>query len=114
MKKNTVDVLALKQENKKTGKFKLIDLFGGQKDLENKLIRAVGNPDERFSEDALRMIRAIRIGAELNFKIEPDTLASIQKNKKLTKSKKANYSFFFSSVGSSSAPLSLSSVSDCS
>jgi putative nucleotidyltransferase with HDIG domain len=61
----------------------LIDSYDGQKDLENKLIRAVGKPDERFSEDALRMMRAIRIGAELNFKIEEKTLTSINKNKKL-------------------------------
>ena len=60
-----------------TTDFHLIDPFGGQKDLERKLIRAVGNPDKRFSEDALRMMRAVRIGGELNFRIEKKTLEAI-------------------------------------
>ena len=63
----------------------IIDPFGGQKDLENKLIRAVGDPSERFSEDALRMMRAIRLGAELGFGIESLTLEAIKKNKDLIK-----------------------------
>ncbi|BCX14615.1 MAG: HDIG domain-containing protein [Patescibacteria group bacterium] len=63
----------------------LIDLYGGQKDLEKKLIRCVGDPDERFSEDALRMARAVRIAAELNFKIEKNTLEAIRKNASLIK-----------------------------
>jgi len=57
----------------------LIDPFGGQKDLENKLIRAVGDADERFSEDALRLMRAVRFATELNFKIEEKTLKAIEK-----------------------------------
>ena len=61
----------------------LIDLYDGRKDLENKLIRAVGNANERFSEDALRMMRAVRIATELSFTIEEKTLSAIQKNKKL-------------------------------
>jgi len=44
---------------------KIIDLFNGKKDLENKLIRAVGNPEDRFSEDALRMLRAVRFAVTL-------------------------------------------------
>ncbi|MBI5356298.1 CCA tRNA nucleotidyltransferase [Candidatus Collierbacteria bacterium] len=63
----------------------IIDPFGGQKDLKNKLIRAVGGPTERFSEDALRMMRAIRLGAELGFGIEKKTLEAIKKNKDLIK-----------------------------
>ncbi len=62
---------------------KLIDPFNGQKDLENKVIRAVGNPDERFSEDALRLMRAIRFTSELGFFIEEQTRLSIQKNAQL-------------------------------
>ena len=58
----------------------IIDLFGGQKDLKNKTIRAVGNADERFNEDALRMLRAVRFAVELNFEIEPSTFRAIQKN----------------------------------
>ena len=51
----------------------IVDLFGGQKDLENKLIRCVGNPFDRFSEDALRILRAFRFSARLGFEIEPET-----------------------------------------
>jgi len=64
---------------------KLIDYFDGQKDIEKKLIRAVGEPQERFSEDALRMMRAVRIAAELNFKIEEKTLEAIKNNAGLIK-----------------------------
>lgn len=59
-------------------KLDLIDFYNGQKDLKNKLIRAVGNPIERFSEDALRMMRAVRIASQLNFKIEKKTLSAIR------------------------------------
>jgi tRNA nucleotidyltransferase/poly(A) polymerase len=59
---------------------RIVDLYGGQKDLQNRLIRAVGNADERFKEDALRMMRAIRIAAQLGFAIEERTFESIQKN----------------------------------
>ncbi|MBU0670647.1 CCA tRNA nucleotidyltransferase [Patescibacteria group bacterium] len=63
----------------------LIDLFKGKQDLENKLIRAVGNPEERFAEDALRMMRAIRFAAQLNFSIEEKTFQAIQDQKELIK-----------------------------
>ena len=59
---------------------KIIDPFNGKKDLENKIIRAVGNAEERFSEDALRMMRAVRFATALNFKIEPKTAEAIKKN----------------------------------
>ncbi len=62
---------------------KLIDLFGGQKDLKNKLLRAVGDPNERFSEDALRLMRAVRIAAELGFTIEEKTFEAIAHNASL-------------------------------
>lgn len=58
---------------------KLVDLYGGVKDLENKIIRTVGNPIERFAEDALRMLRAIRFSAELSFVIEGETFQAIHK-----------------------------------
>ena len=58
----------------------LIDPYDGQKDLDKKIIRAVGNPNERFSEDALRMMRAIRIAAELSFTIEEKTFQAIKNN----------------------------------
>lgn len=55
-----------------------IDPFEGQEDIKNKVIRAVGNPDARFKEDALRLMRAIRFAAQLDFKIEEKTLNSIK------------------------------------
>jgi len=76
----TVNALALEQESKRAGEYKIIDIFNGQGDLEKKLIRAVGDPNERFSEDALRMLRAVRFAAELDFKIEKKTLEAMQKN----------------------------------
>jgi len=61
-------------------KIKIIDPFEGQKDLKNKLIRTVGNPDERFNEDALRLMRAVRLATTLNFDIEENTLNAVIKN----------------------------------
>jgi len=58
----------------------IIDPFNGQKDLGNKLIRAVGKPEERFQEDALRLMRAIRLATALDFSIEKQTLSAVQKN----------------------------------
>ncbi|HSX24441.1 MAG TPA: HD domain-containing protein [Candidatus Andersenbacteria bacterium] len=55
----------------------IIDPFGGLKDLHNRIIRAVGNPSERFTEDALRLMRAIRFSAQLGFEIEEYTLRAI-------------------------------------
>lgn len=52
----------------------LVDLFGGQKDLADGVIRAVGDPVQRFSEDALRILRAIRFSAQLGYRIEDETL----------------------------------------
>ncbi|MEK7504123.1 MAG: HD domain-containing protein [Patescibacteria group bacterium] len=60
--------------------FELIDLYKGMDDLNNKLIRAVGNPKERFEEDALRMLRAVRIASQLGFTVESTTLKAIQDN----------------------------------
>jgi poly(A) polymerase/tRNA nucleotidyltransferase (CCA-adding enzyme) len=59
--------------------FQLVDLFEGQKDLEKKIIRTVGKAEERFNEDALRMMRAIRFAVTLNFQIEEKTFQAIQK-----------------------------------
>ena len=57
----------------------IVDPFGGQGDIEKKLIRAVGDAEKRFDEDALRMMRAVRLAAELEFKIEEATAAAIRK-----------------------------------
>ena len=80
----TINALALDKNGQ------LIDLFKGQEDLKKKIIRAVGRPADRFSEDALRMLRAVRLAVELDFpaegepasgwKIEPKTLEAIKKN----------------------------------
>lgn len=58
----------------------LVDIFGGHDDLKKKIIRCVGNPDKRFNEDALRIIRAIRFASVLDFGIDKDTSDSIIKN----------------------------------
>jgi tRNA nucleotidyltransferase/poly(A) polymerase len=62
---------------------KIFDYWNGQEDLKNGLIRTVGNPDERFGEDALRMMRAVRLSSQLKFQIEKKTFESIIKNAKL-------------------------------
>lgn len=61
----------------------IVDLFGGISDIENKVIKCVGEPDERFNEDGLRILRALRFASVLNFKIESNTSLSIHKNKEL-------------------------------
>lgn len=55
----------------------VIDLYGGKKDLSDKVIRAIGNPYERFNEDGLRIMRALRFAACYNFSIEPETSSAI-------------------------------------
>ncbi|SFI07734.1 tRNA nucleotidyltransferase (CCA-adding enzyme) [Pseudobutyrivibrio sp. OR37] len=69
----TINAMAYNESNG------LVDLFGGKEDLEAGIIRAVGNPTERFTEDALRMLRALRFSAQLGFEIEPATYQAICK-----------------------------------
>ena len=57
---------------------RLVDAFGGMRDLNYHLIRCVGDPKERFSEDALRILRAVRFSAQLAFPIEPETAEAIK------------------------------------
>ena len=57
----------------------LIDYFGGQNDLKNKIIRTVGNPEKRFSEDSLRILRCLRFSSVLGFEIEKNTSDSVVK-----------------------------------
>lgn len=73
----TVNAMAMTED------MEIIDLFGGKKDLEDKIIRAVGDPDRRFQEDALRMLRAVRFSGQLDFSIDDGTLASIKSNAQL-------------------------------
>ena len=56
----------------------LLDFVGGREDLEAKLIRAIGDPNRRFGEDKLRMLRAVRFAARFEYEIEADTLAAIR------------------------------------
>ncbi len=77
----TVNAIAFKSEFKeKKPEGLIIDPFDGISDLKNKIIKSVGNPTERFSEDALRMMRAVRFATKLNFKIEKETKDAIIKN----------------------------------
>jgi putative nucleotidyltransferase with HDIG domain len=62
-----------------------VDPHGGRADLARRLLRAVGDPDRRFHEDALRMVRAVRLAATLDFEIEAETLASIGRNAELAR-----------------------------
>jgi len=61
------------------GTQKIHDWVGGEKDLRAKIIRTIGVPEDRFGEDHLRMLRAVRFAAQLNFEIEPETFAAIQR-----------------------------------
>ncbi len=69
----TVNAMAMGQSGE------IIDLYGGKDDLENKVIRAVGNPMERFTEDALRILRVFRFSSKLGFDIEEETLKAAAK-----------------------------------
>ena len=73
----TINALAAGLEG---SELKIVDLFNGQKDLEKRIIRAVGNPEDRFSEDALRILRAVRFATVLDFEIEEKTSQAIKKN----------------------------------
>ena len=61
----------------------IVDLFDGRKDLQNGIIRAVGDAKKRFDEDALRMLRAVRFASQLGFKIDDDTFEAIKEKAKL-------------------------------
>jgi poly(A) polymerase/tRNA nucleotidyltransferase (CCA-adding enzyme) len=85
----TINAIALKiisQEDKK-GLYKttIVDLFTSIRDLKSGVIKAVGEPIERFSEDALRILRAVRIAAELGFSIDPSTESAIGTTAELLK-----------------------------
>lgn len=66
-------------------KGQIIDPYKGQEDIKDKVIRAVGSPDDRFKEDALRMLRAIRFSTQLGFAISYDTMQAISNNSELIK-----------------------------
>lgn len=58
----------------------VIDYVGGQKDLKNRIVRAIGQPQQRFKEDRLRLLRAVRFAATLDFELEVETSAAVLKN----------------------------------
>lgn len=68
----TINAIAMQGEQ-------VIDLFGGQADIEGRVIRAVGNPRERFKEDPLRMLRAARFASQLDFSVEPATSSAMER-----------------------------------
>ncbi|UQS86569.1 CCA tRNA nucleotidyltransferase [Nicoliella spurrieriana] len=67
----TINALAMREDGE------VIDLFNGLTDLKRRLIRAVGDANVRFNEDALRMMRAVRFASKLDFSIDPDTMSAI-------------------------------------
>ena len=76
----TINALALRDNGE------VVDLFGGQADIDKKIIRAVGDPEKRFGEDALRMMRGVRLSAQTGFEIEDATFKAIHKNHNLMNS----------------------------
>ncbi len=83
----------------------LIDPFFGQQDLGEKIISTVGNPDERFKEDAVRMLRAVRFTVQLDMELEPTTALAIKKHSELlTKISAERISEEFMKMLSSAAP----------
>ena len=89
----TINALAMKKKNSllkvpegikkehqlEKDSYIIIDLFGGKKDIDKKILRSVGEPMDRFKEDSLRMMRAIRLAVELGFDLEPKTERAISK-----------------------------------
>ncbi|MEX1001815.1 MAG: HD domain-containing protein [Crocinitomicaceae bacterium] len=74
----TINALAYSLKNES-----IVDLFGGSDDIAHKRLKTVGDPSERFGEDALRMMRAVRLASELDFTIESETMTAIVSNNKL-------------------------------
>ena len=85
----TINAIAIKLKGQTTEnkdiKYETLDLFNGKKDLKNKTIRTVGDPNKRFREDGLRLMRAIRLTCELgkNWEIEKNTFKAIKENAQL-------------------------------
>lgn len=84
----TINAIALRLVPVASGKplnFEIIDPYNGESDLKKKIIKAVGDPNQRFKEDALRLLRAIRIAVELEFEIEKNTWEKIAEDASLIK-----------------------------
>ena len=74
----TVNALGLKAKG--PDEFEIIDPYNGQSDLKNRLLKTVGAAPDRFQEDALRMLRAVRFAAQLEMKIDPEIVIALQEN----------------------------------
>ena len=79
----TMNGLLLKPEYSVFDDNGIIDYVGGEKDIKNRTIRCIGDANVRFAEDALRMLRAVRFAAQINFKIAEETLTAIEHNARL-------------------------------
>jgi tRNA nucleotidyltransferase (CCA-adding enzyme) len=75
----TINAIAISEKGE------IVDPYNGQEDIKNKFLKSVGDPNKRFKEDALRLMRAIRISTQLGFEIEKETFLEIQKNAGLIK-----------------------------
>ena len=84
LKRRDFTINAMSFRNYK-GELVLTDMFGGLKDIEDRVLRTVGEPGDRFKEDALRMLRAVRFACQLNFSVAYETSESILKNNNLIK-----------------------------
>ena len=78
----TINAIAIRIQN---SEFRILDLFNGREDIKNKIVKAVGDANKRFSEDALRMMRAVRFSVQLGFAINSKTQQAIKENKGLLK-----------------------------
>jgi tRNA nucleotidyltransferase (CCA-adding enzyme) len=79
----TINAMAITPAGGEPDNYQLIDPHQGKKDLENKVIKAVGDPDARFKEDALRMMRAVRIASQIGFVIDDNTFKALCTNSAL-------------------------------
>ncbi len=76
----TINAMGWRPADLAAGRGRLVDPYGGSADLASGLLRAVGDPDERIAEDALRMVRAVRFAARLGMRIDPATAAAIRRH----------------------------------
>jgi poly(A) polymerase/tRNA nucleotidyltransferase (CCA-adding enzyme) len=76
----TINAMAWRPEDLATGDGRLADPHGGARDMAAGLLRAVGDPDERLAEDALRLVRAVRFAARFGLRIEPATEAALRRH----------------------------------
>lgn len=97
----TINAIAFRLKDEKT-----VDLYGGERDIAAKRLVCVGNPEERFGEDALRMLRAVRLAVELSFVVEAETMAAVAtKSQNLGRISKERIRDEFSRILKSAQPM---------